>query len=330
MEEVLLNAWSFIISIIFWATVKIVSPKLSYRADFSKIYAIIVTLIFSVAIIVSLILGYWFSFVTEMLIIIIMCTFLYAGSRSVPFKTMTGVFSQVKNTNIGKLRAGDKNWVDPVFEYTTVDTTGVRNIAADLQHILINIEETKEIRTSKPGVTAYVFDIVFKLHLIEDRAQEIFLAEGGGEIIRERITYQVNEIVFDLVSSINPDDLDTNKKGSIGELKENLQKKINDFCDNNELPYHSQGEITIGDIALDQAYYNQQRLNVEIEQRTQRVLESGQTLLGKDADKAKVAETGMLIHGFISKNITEEVKVFTIDNATLIVAERIAGLFVKK
>ncbi len=322
MGEVLINVGAFLALVIIWVFVKITIPKISYAISFSKYYGILVLIVFTIGIIGSILLEYWYSLGMGIFFLLLVSLFMMAGGRSVPFKAMTGVFSVVGRINIGRLSSGSKHWVDPVFEYTTVDTNGELNVAVDLQHLMIHILTTPELRTSKKGVPAYVKNIEFELHLIEERADEIFLVEGGGKRIQQRVENQVDEILLHDVAKLDPDNLDTDKKGEVERLGITLQEKINYFCERNHFPYHSDGEITIGDIVLDPDYYVQQRKNVEAEQTRTRIKDTGKDLRPTGTEAEQV-EAAMIALNITPKTIQEQKRTYNIDVLTLDAAVKI-------
>lgn len=192
---------------------------------------------------------------TSFVLMLLCLIYILAGCKDVPFKTQVAVFSRLTGKPTGVILESGLGWIDPIFEFATVSTDGIPNIALDLQELMIEILETPDMQTKTRGIKAKVRDVLFFLKLQGD-ITELFEIEGGAETIRKSIMNKTLEFFLDEVGRIDPVDLDTDKSDILENLADKLKRKINKYCDDNEYPYKVVREITIGDTELEKAYYD--------------------------------------------------------------------------
>lgn len=330
----LVNVWVFVGLILAIVLPKIIDPKGSYSVRISLIIAIIGA--------VGYALEFFFFIATSnsgILAPIIGCLicvyFIYLGGRNVPFKTVTGVQSLVNNDFVGRKNAGSLNWVDPILERTTISTDGKTNTAADLQELVIEIPETPEMQTEKRGITVKVRDTIFTLKLMENSLHQAFRIEGGLVTIRKRINSFVLGFYLRKVGTLDPKNLDTDKENIIEHIATELASEVNLFCERNNFPYETEGEVTIADIVLTSEYYTAlgkkefaslqvDADNVTAEGLTLRLQKMGKELLPSGTEAEQIHEAKVAL-GIVKQS--EEKKTFGLTKETTMgIADGIIGV----
>ncbi|HLP86654.1 MAG TPA: hypothetical protein VK153_02150 [Candidatus Paceibacterota bacterium] len=249
---------------------------------------------------------------------VICCVFIYKGSKTVAFKTTTGVFSKITQKYVGHMDQGSLNWADPMFEVVTINVDGSPNISLDLQELKIEVLSTPDMHTKVRGIRAKVKNIVFMLEIIEDEMPYLFEIEGGGETIKKRILSFINLFFLDEIGKIDPVDLDEDKGEILKKLASRLKRSVNSFCKKNHYPYKiPNGSIaTIGDTELETKYYEvlakkeftkleQDGFDVEAERIRERLLTLGNALLPTATDNEKL-KAAMVAIKITPKTIEEK------------------------
>lgn len=308
MESFIINTGIALVLAIIITLFKLKMPEESYKWKTSLILGIIAILGFAIIFLALVFIGSWSAF-WPIIYCLLFCFYVYKGSKSVAYKTATGVFSRITNKLIGRIEAGLR-WADPIYEVVTVSVDGTPNLTVDLQQLEIEIVETQEMHTSTRGIKAKVRNVVMMLEVIKEEIPQLFEIEGGTLTVRERITSYINFFFLDEIGKINPVDLDEDKGNTLKVLAKKLRIAVNRFCRKNLYPYEiPKGSIvTIGDTELEAEYYKvlakkefmkleQDALNVEAEMLKKRVLDLGNSLLptATENEKLKAAMVALKI-----------------------------------
>jgi len=334
------NTWILLKAASVLFIMKLVFPKLSYQVKSSLLIAIGVFVLF--------VWQFIHSFSNEEVDFIspfyalLSLWYIYSGSRDVPFRTMTGVFSRFGSKLIGYLRAGSKGWVDPLFEYTTVGTNGELNTSIDLQAIKVHIEETPLMQTKTRGIQVRIKDITLMLKFIESEegVMQMISIEGGTKVIKERIIGFCDEFFLDEIGEKLPVDIDTDKGNILENLSEKLKKEVNHFCDTNNYPYRipSNSRITIGDTELQPEYYQAlakeafaklegKAEKVKADTLRKRIQDMGKNLLPNGNPKEQT-ECALIALGITKKEIKEQK--YDIDGNISVLLVKLAEILASK
>jgi hypothetical protein len=237
--------------------------------------------------------------------------YIAAGGKSVAIQTQAGVFSTVNNQPVGILKPGDLNWIDPIFEKTTVGAT------LSTKNLTISKSSTPDLQTKDRGIKAKVKNISFVVHLVEDRAAELIKVEGGLKTIKHAIDHCLDEILLIAVGKMFATNLDTDKHHSLKTLATEIRTGINEFCRKMKYPYTivASTVILIGDTELEESYYmvlakkayavlEAEAAKVENEALEERIKSMGKAIMpsGTDAEKRDAALVALKI---VQRNINE-------------------------
>ena len=338
MKTLIFDSWILIGLFLIILLSKIVNPRKSYELKISLILGCIGTIIFSIQFLFFLTGKFHFWPILFSIIFCYICLeYIKSGGKTVKFKTMTAVFSNINGEIIGKMYAGSLNWADPIFEKVTVSIDGIPNISADLQKLEIIIPQSDRMHTAEPGIQAKIRKINFMLVL--DSAADIdllFEIEGGSKTIRERIESCIEKFLIKSIGKIKPEDLDTDRGNILNCLGIDLGLEVNNFC-KDTYPYKVTDKVNIGDIELDEVYYtalSKEKL-AKLEQKAKdaeavslkvRLKDLGDSLLPNGTPAEKLAAAQLTLG--ITKKDTKEIK-FSTDGDTGDILKNIANIFKK-
>lgn len=343
--EIFLTEISIFLGVaIFVLILKALMPTVKGLWGFVLFILIVVTLYFAITAIIMIDDDKFSIF--PVIFFVLCCVLLYHGGRGVAYLSTTAVFDRMTSKPIRGLKAGSRNWVIPIFEYTGTSTDGVENGSLSLKELKVKIIETPKIQTKTPGIQAVVRDVVFMLRGKEDQMQELLRINDGGKLVYERVVDYVYQFFHDKVGHTDPEELDTDKGTLIRKLANQLKVAVNRFCDANNYPYEipKKSRVTIGDTELDEAYYQalakkeiarltNMALDLDAEKLLARLIKLGNDLLPDVPGGATYTPDQRLKAAQVSLKIvseTIEFKKFGLDADTAELAKAIAEILKKK
>ena len=310
-------------------------PEESYKHKYSLILAIVGFVLFALWFILNATNN---NFNLWPFISCIICgIYISLGGKTVAYKTITGVFSNITKKPVGYMKEG-LNWADPIFETVTINPHGAPNTSAGLQEISIDIAETPLVQTKTRGIQIKIRKINFMLKFKDNgNVEELFRINGGTITIKERIIKFVYEFFLEKVGNTLPEDIDQNKSNTIRKFTNSLKEEVNNFCEDNQYPYEITTRVIIGDTELEAKYYEVlakkefSRLeadakDVEANRLQTRIAKFGKTLLPGGTEKEQL-DAALVALGIVKKDIQE--KRYGVDPVLAQLANDIA-LYLKK